>query len=285
MFAAKTVVRWGVLLVVVFATNGTSAQPPEVSIDELVSKISVLPRYNQWSLIEPELRPALKQVVRISREQRERLVHSGSPAERGVGIFVAEQRGDVAALLSYVRLLTDEASTLPYAQPTAAVGQYARRDQTVGEYLTAAYLEWFGVDVDSSPARFRRVLGDVTDPERFVQPWLVRLWRARGNAGETAKLKEQINALPEDVRWAVITLGYKRSVYTLEEARGLLADLSREIRQAILNRAELLPGEPLFRVNDGAYRRVVLEECGRLLGTPPGERSDHPRGASPTRRP
>ena len=268
MFTAGNVIRYGTLLAVAFAAASADAQALKTNTDQPVSKITVLPRYNQWTLIEPELRPALKKAVRMAPAQRERLVRSGTPAERGIGIFVADQQGDIAALLSYADLLEDRELTLPFALPTAGVGQHAQRDQTVGEYLTAAYVEWFGVDVDSSPARFKRLFADVSDPDRLVWPWIVRLRRAASDAKQTAQLKKDINALPEDVRWAVLTLGYKNSVYTREEARRLLANLSRVTRAAIVAGVNLLLDEPLFRRNDGALRRVALEECRKLLNAP-----------------
>jgi len=268
MFTSSNIGRYGTLLAVAFAAASANAQSLKTNADQLVSKITVLPRYNQWTLIEPELRPALKKAVRMTPAQREHLVRSGTPAERGIGIFVADQQGDIAALLSYADLLVDRESTLPFAQPTAHVGQHAQRDQTVGEYLTAAYVEWFGVDVDSSPARFKRLLADVSDPDRLVRPWIVRLRRAAGDAKQTAQLKKDINALPEEVRWAVLTLGYKNSLYTVAEARRLLASLSRPTRQAIVGGTNLLPDEPLFRMNDGALWRLTLAECRKLLNAP-----------------
>lgn len=268
MFTPRNVGRYGTLLAVAFAAASANAQLSETDVDQLVSKITVLPRYNQWVLIEPELRPALRQTVQITPAQREHLVRNGTPAERGIGIFVADQQGDIAALLSYADLLVDRERTLPFALPTAHDGQYARRDQTVAEYLTAAYLEWFGVDVDSAPTRFKRLLGDVSDPDRLVRPWIVRLRRAASDAKQTAQLKKDVNALPEEVRWAVLTLGYKNSLYTVAEARGLLASMSRPTREAIVGGTNLLPEEPLFRMNDGALWRVTLAECRKLLNAP-----------------
>jgi hypothetical protein len=268
MSTGRETLRCGILLAVILAVGSANARPPDEDVDELVSRINVLPRYNQWRLIEPELRPTLKEVVGMSLEQRERLVRAGTAAQRAVGIFVADQQGDIAALLSYADLLSDREATLPFAQPTAGVEQYARRGQTVGEYLSAAYVEWFGVDVDCSLARFKRFFGDVDEPNHLVHPWIVRLRRAAGDAQQTTRLKKQINALPEEVRWAVLTLGYQDSMYTPDEARKLVAALSPATREALAAGTELLPDEPLFRMNDGAYRRVLREQFRRLVGTP-----------------
>jgi hypothetical protein len=112
------------------------------------------------------------------------------------------------------------------------------------------------------------LLGNVSDPDRLVRPWTVRLRRAARDAKQTAELRKDVNTLPEDVRWAVLTLGCKHSVYTVAEARELLASLSRPTRQAIVAGTNLLPDEPLFRMNDGAFCRVTLEECRKLLNAP-----------------
>jgi hypothetical protein len=263
----KRVFQCSVLLSTVFAASGAAAQAPEPDLDEIVSQIKVLPRYNQWQLIEPALRSGLEAAARMPREQRERLVRAGNAGRRGIGIFVAGRQGDVAALLSYANLLDDREATLPFALPTAGVDQYAQRDQTVGDYLSATYLEWFGVDVDGSPARFKRLFGGLGDPNHLVYPWIVRLRRAASDTTKTAQLKQQIGVLPEQVRWAVLTLGYQNSVYTLEEARGLLAKLSPTLREALDDGDTLLPEEPLFRMNDGAMRRAVRDQFQRLVST------------------
>ncbi len=265
MLIRRRVFQCGVLLSTVFAVSGAAAQAPEPDLDEIVSQIKVLPRYNQWQLIEPALRSGLEAAARLPREQRERLLRADNAARRGIGIFIAGRQGDVAALLSYANLLDDREATLPFALPTAGVDQYAQRDQTVGDYLSATYLEWFGVDVDRSPARFKRLFGGLGDPNHLVHPWIVRLRRAAGNAKQTAQLKQQISALPEEVRWAVLTLGYQNSVYTLAEARELLAKLSPTLRKALGDGDTLLPDEPLFRMNHGAMRRVVREQFQRLV--------------------
>lgn len=268
MITGKGIIRCGILSAVVFAVGSADAQPTEADVDELVSRITVLPRYNQWGLIEPELRAELREAVRVSPDQRQRLVRKGTAAQRAVGIFVADQQGDIAALLSYADLLDDHEPTLPFAQPTAGPDQYAQRQQTVGQYLSAAYLEWFGVDVDASPTRFKCLFGDLGDPNHLVHPWIVRLRRAAGSAQQAAQLRKQINALPEEVRWAVLALGYKSSVYTLEETRKQLTKLSPATREAIDAGANLLPDEPLFRMNGGAFRRVLCEQFRRLVNAP-----------------
>ena len=254
-------------LIILCATT-LSAQTAGPDLDPQLAKVSVLPRYNQWTLVDPDLRPALKSVTTLTAEQRDALAASENADHRGIAIFIADQQGDIAALLSYARLLEDDALTLPYALPTAGVDQYAGGPQTVGEYLSAAYLEWFGVDVDHSAKRFKRFkryIGKVEDPTRLVKPWIVRLRRAAQDVKKTAELKKQIATLPDDVRWAVITLGYKDSVYTQAQARDLLTQLPQSTRQAIVRRENILPNEPLFKINRGALRRVLLDESQTLI--------------------
>lgn len=274
MSASRSIIGHGAQLVAALVVTATYAQsvrrlaPQRVDARTISAQLEVLPRHNQWSLVEPELRPALEAATRLSTRERERLVRSDDPRERGIGIFVTEQQGDLAALLACADLLDDHALTCPYAANTAAVGQYARHEQTVSQYLTATYLEWFGVDIDGSPARFKRLFGEDLDPEHLVRPWIVRLQRARDSAALTTRIKRQIEMLPDEVRWAVVTLAYQSSLYTAEQARGVLATLARPTRAAILDGAELLPEEPLFLTNDGTWRRVALEECRKLLNPP-----------------
>jgi len=233
--------------------------------DQLAAQVQVLPRYHQWTLVEPAERAALRAVAGIEAARRDRLVRQGDGVQRGIGIFVADQQGEVEALLAYADLLADTEATLPYALPVATPDEYAVGPQTVGEYLTAAYLEWFGVDVDGSPARFKALFADVADPQDLVQPWIVRLRRVADNRVRTAELKSRIAELPQRVRWAVVTLAHKDSLYSTAEARAVLGGLSASTRQLILNGGNPLPTEPLLRVNDGAFARVLLGDARTLL--------------------
>lgn len=240
-----------------------AAQPPVPM--EVLDRIEVVPRGNQWTLIPPEARPALRQVVAMTSAQRDALVQSKDARLRGIGLFVAEQQGDIAFLLSLSHLLDDRTPTVPYARPVAHEGGYAQANQTVADYLSSIYAVWFGVDVDKSRKRFDKLIGRVADPKHLVRPWIVRLRRAGDDKDKVAALKTQVATLPEDVRWAVLTLGYKNSLYTPDEARTALNTLSADTRDALQGRQDLLPDEPLFRVNDGLFRKTLLTDCRRLL--------------------
>ena len=259
----------GLALAVALAAVRASAEidsPPDA-----VAKITVVPRHNQWPLIDPDQRQAIRDVVEISAADRDRLIQHGDARERGIGIFITEQQGDLKLLLSIARLLDDREPTIPYALPTATPEEYATQTQTVAEYLSSVYLEWFGVDVDRSVEKFEELLGGVTDSSRLVRPWIVRLRRARADSQVTAQIKQLVTQLPEEVRWAVVTLGYSNSLYTEPEARLILSKLSAPIKNAIQSEERLLPNEPLFRMRAGTYRTLTLKRCQRLLSPPAGQ--------------
>jgi|GEM_PF-1737956 len=258
-------VKVNLIAVTLLASCATIANAQTTDIGALTARVGVLPRLNQWTLIEPDSRPALKDVAKLSNEQRDALARSDSPVDRSIAIFIADQQGDVAALLSYARMLDDQRPGLPYAARVAGVDQYDRSDQSVAEYLTSAYLDWFGVDVDSSIKRFERYFAEVDESDNLVKPWIVRLRRAKHDAGKTADLKQHITTLPADVRWAVVTLGYKESVYTSKQARKLLSQLPPATRRAVDIRDNILPDEPLFKINRGSMRRLLLDESRSLL--------------------
>jgi hypothetical protein len=226
--------------------------------------VRVVPRQNQWSLIEPAQRDVLKRLAATPVAVRDVLLSSGDARECGIGIFIAEQQGDLAVLLSVSHLLANHAATVPYAAPLAQAGEYGTREQTVAEYLTSVYLEWFGVDVDKSLKRFDELLRPVKDhPQDLVQPWLVRLRRARSDERAIAEIKAEANKLPEETRWAVITLGYNSSLYTKSEARAALARLSEKVQQSLRARATLPATEPLFRST--SFRDAVLQQYDELI--------------------
>jgi hypothetical protein len=230
---------------------------------DAVPAVRVVPRQNQWTLVEPEQRVILTRVVQMPAAQRDQLLRSSDARLRGIGIFIAEQQGDLAALLALSNLLTDGAATVPFAVPVAQPGQYRVRGQTVADYLTTVYLDWFGVDVDKSKERFDDLLGPVKDtPQKLVQPWLVRLRRARADESALAKIKAAVVELPEEVRWAVVTLGYSSSLYTKTEARTVLAALSEKTREALHRRVTLPATEPLFR--SPSFHAAVLRQYAEL---------------------
>ena len=84
------------------------------------------------------------------------------------------------------------------------------------------------------------MFGEVTDSSRLVRPWIVRLRRARNDAEATTQITRLVAQLPEEVRWAVVTLGYSNSLYTEPEARALLSELSAPVKNAIQNEKRLL---------------------------------------------
>jgi hypothetical protein len=229
-----------------------------------VASVRVVPRHNQWTLVDPEQRAILTKIVQMPVAERDQLLRRGDARLRGIGIFIAEQQADLAALLALSDLLADNAATVPYAAPLAQVGEYGVHDQTVAEYLTTVYLDWFGVDVDKSKERFGDLLGPVKDtPQNLVQPWIVRLRRAGADEGAVAEIKQRVAELPEEVRWAVVTLGYSNSLYTQSEARPLLAALSEQTRGVLRTRGKLLPNEPLLRST--SFRDAVLRQYEELV--------------------
>lgn len=245
-----------------------AAVSPSVGIDSAsdeIARITAVPRHNQWSLIDPDQHQALRNIIKTPTPDRDRLIRLGDARERGIGIFIAEQQSDLDLLLSIAHLLDDDDPTIPYALPTAMPEDYATQTQTVAEYLSSVYLEWFGVDVDGSTEKFAELFGDVTDSSRLVRPWIVRLRRARDDSETTTQIKKRMALLPEEVRWAVVTLGYYNGFYTEPEARTILSKLSAPIKNAIQGEERLLPEEPLFRMNRGTYRTLALERCRRLL--------------------
>ncbi len=251
---------WLGFLLPVLATAAEPGGPAEA-----LAKVQAVPRQNQWTLVDPQQRPVLKTLVQMPAAERDRLLSSDDARLRGIGIFITEQQGDIARLLSLSPLLSDNSPTVAYFMPVAHPGEYPTAAQTVAEYLTTVYLEWFGVDVDRSQQRFDELLGPGQDrPADFVQPWIVQLRRAADDAART-RIKENVGKLPEEVRWAVLTLGYSNSLYTKAEAGAQLAALSPQLRENLRARLPLLPNEPLF--HSTSFRAAVMRVYGELSGS------------------
>jgi hypothetical protein len=233
---------------------------------DVLAQVRAVPRHNEWGCVAPEQRPALKSLIEMPAAERDQLLRSDDARLRGIAIFITEQQGDLATLLSLRALLADNAPTVPFAAPAAHVGDYPVSQQTVAAYLTAVYKEWFGADVDNSPERFDTLLGPTKDqPQSLVQPWIVRLRRAGADEKTAAEVKQRIAALPDELRWAVVTLGYSDSLYSSDEARTLLSTLSAPVQGRLRAREALLPNEPLFQ--SSSFRSTVLRVYEELTGS------------------
>jgi hypothetical protein len=231
------------------------------AVIDAAADITVVAHSDHWTLVPSEQRNALDELrdAEVDARTIESLARSLDPMHRGLAILLADQRGDVETMLRLSFLLEDDALTIPRAAPTAGVGEYAALPQTVGEYLSATYHHWFGVDVDGSPRRFARTLAPVAEPDHLVRPWIVRLLRARGDAKQTDQLREQIAELPDDVQAAVIALGHRMSLFTTEDARQRLAPLA-----AAVNR---LPAttDPMLTQGEGELAALVHREATALI--------------------
>ncbi|MBL1216241.1 MAG: hypothetical protein D8M59_01960 [Planctomycetes bacterium] len=223
-------------------------------------EITALPRDNQWSLIPPTDRPALRQAATADAETLTALLTSDDPDDIGLAIFIADQQADIESLLSANHLLENESLTLPFALPLAQPNAYEAQAQTVSEYLTAVYHHWFGVDVDGSLPRFASLIGEVENPDHLIGPWLVTLVRAESDEKRLTALKADIDRLPDHVRWAVITVGWCDSVYTQSEAVQALSDTDLNVLADIREGKPLLPSEPLFRASD-SYRKALYRRA------------------------
>lgn len=264
----RQIITTGLILFMLIGVGFTELnQDQDSKLVDRINGIKVIARANQWSLILPDNHPVLKEVIKLKKAARDQLVNEGDAQQRGIGLFIADQQGDIAALLAWEELLDDKELTVSYALPLAQPEEYAAGEQTVSEYLNSIYHDWIGVDVDGSRKRFAKLIGEIDKPELLIHPWIVKLKRARGDAKVTKSLKNEIEKLPEEVRWAVITIGWCDSLYIKDEAQKLLAGTSPVLRKqiqsddsGIMNLSE----EPMFRASS-AYYSAVINKCRLLL--------------------
>ena len=226
--------------------------------------VSAIPRWNQWSLLDADQRRALRlRVARSSRADWVRLVQEGGGPERGLGLFLADQHGDVAALLTWCGLLEDHRETLPYPLPNAWSGPMVTHSQTVSGYLTTLYLAWFGVDVDGDRARCEAFLGGLETPDVPVRPWIERLLRARDDA-ERHRLKRVLLELPEPERAVVLLLAFEHDLMNRDEVcdawNGIRAGLRADLEAGVA----VLPDEPMFRAQGPRFLSRLAAVANRL---------------------
>lgn len=266
--------------------------------DDLLRKVEVLPQ--PWFSLaseDAEQTLLLKELVQLPSDQLKEMLERGTARERGAAVFAMAERGDLEALLAASSSLDDLEETVPVAV-FPALGGYQRKPQTVGELLARAYDYWFGMGAPTSLEQFRASqLASIGNAEQLAYPWVVRLRRARMLRLEGEKCKEftigltqlgereirdvkaRIEKLPESLRWVVVTMAYlegkqiehreENRYYTEQEARRLLASLSLEQRQLILDHNVDLTFDARTRdAADGQEASRLVEEAIRLIKEP-----------------
>lgn len=227
-----------------------------------------------WTSVPQAQQAALAELVRAAPEELERLLASEDPIDRGLGIFILEQRGDLRALIEHSNLLLDERPTVPLAAISAVSGHYPSSPQTVSDYMRRAYYVWFGIFV-LVPADVDRLLGDVPDFSTLAQPWRVRLQRAAAGGPASvalgvsdAQVKAQVRNLEPELRWLVVMLGRADGLYTDQEAIALIGELPQEIIESAV-RGSIRPGIAIGlpaagRAGTRAVERAADMGCGVL---------------------
>ncbi len=255
------------------ATGSRGAEEPAEALHQpdngarpcSVEHVKAIPRWHQWSLLDPGSRKTLQCLVtRSSVQQRERLVWHGTARERGLGLFLADQQQDVAALFSYCPLLQDERDTLPYALPVASVGATAVQRQTVSAYLNTLYLEWVGVDMDGDRSRCEDYLGRVPDPEHLVRPWVVRLLRAGGDQYTLSRWQRAVARLPEMEQGVIILLAAGDDLLDAQTSCRNWLRLSPVARDGLLAGALAVLDDPLVWARGERFSAQVSKRARQL---------------------
>lgn len=284
-------------LLLVVLTHGQVEVPIET-----LNRIDVLPR--NWSSSfdnSPEEQRLMLELIEMPREQRERLLSSDDSRDRGIGLFVTSEQGDLKCLLELHDWLADKRPTIPDAGLNKAITPPGERSfelkgRTLGWYVCGEYFMWFGVYV-STPGEFAlSPLSRIENPDLLVRPWLVRLNRIRNIAHlETTtdktrdkmtagvnEIKSRIAALPEEIRWAVVMEAHWAAqtrepdgwdqYYSEKEAREILRSLSDPLREKIRSGTADLKFEPNYWDYDrGEYKErapKLMQAAARLLEEP-----------------
>lgn len=219
----------------------------------------------QWQSVPVDERPILAAACAIEDHQLDQMLDQGTAEERGLALFVLDQRGDIERLMELCELLDDARMTIPSTDVNGVNNTYSCKRQSIAGQVSNIYHTWFGV-VPHDIAEFEALIGDA-DPDTFVTVWVWRLYRAttdpvyvqhmpRYISGldipESAVIDrnsvlEAVKHLPADLRWVVACVAYSLEVgtYDLESKRAVLKtiidkDLAAEL---VASAAEELGGQ------------------------------------------
>lgn len=258
--------------------------------------VKALPHPAYMNLFTDDEREALDRLLSISDEQLDILLNSDDPRKIGLRIHVVDARGDLRRLLELAPLLEDDRATVPMMaliqpEPSSILltppnkGDYNTYQTTVAKFLAGEYALWFGRSIVihtpeqeevlrgrfgpsmggyGAMGQFERTLGKVEDPELMVHPWIRRLRRAAsyGTPKQLEAVKEQVQRLPPELRWAVLASAHTEfrfagasSGYTKNELVDEFRRLPPALRQA--------PAEQLAASTDPTLTKEWLDEMRR----------------------
>lgn len=245
------------------AVWGCACAAAGTSILEAVHQLSAVssdPAY--WNQIVPSNdRQRLELIADCTPEEIDRLLQSDDPREVGAGIFALSAQGNVRQLLELKALLDDARVTIP--RPVPVSRGYKVREQSVGALLGGAICTWTGLPgLDAEGEMLRALHERYPDPEALITPWLVRLRLVQSDAAAREAVIEQVEALPESLRWAVATMAWNNGKYlTEDEARRILAGLSDETKRAIVERRPMQVRDPALPDREVRNRQMMIAEA------------------------
>jgi hypothetical protein len=245
--------------------NNAPARDDTVNISVRMTGITELPRFGRLDLLDKTSEAALRHLDPMTTRDLVQLVRHGNPIEIGFGIFAASQARNVAALLSFHPLLDDDELTLPYPLPVAFLEQHATHTQTISEYLSATYLEWFGIDVDGSSARFHDYFSAVYNADHLTKPWILRMQNCGTDSSCLSNVISRINELPNLVQGYIALLAYRESIFSVGMTQSRLCKLGKDTVQALEFPGNLESLDPMLQANDGMMAESLARLCRNLL--------------------
>lgn len=238
-YSARSLAHWptGVLVLSLVLTSGA---PCAAQAIPGLTRPSVLPRadFFGWRFANPDNYTAVKQACQLTDPQIDALLHSEDPLDRGLGIFLLDQRCDFRGLLLARHLLDDHAQSIPSVAGCTGVlvGEFPSGEpQTVHDYIRHALGYFLGENPDTQ-AELDALLAGVADPDSLAYAWVRRLDRAAGMTPEflarpdihaggplpcvpmEADVKAGVQALPADIRWVVVSSAKTRRQYSYSDA-------------------------------------------------------------------
>lgn len=217
----------------------------------------------------------------------EAMLQSSDAGMRVLGIVLASDMGHLELLYDHASLLDDHAvSTIPridvlqyqldrgvHADRALDIEIYPVEWPVVSNEMANAITLWYRVPQlklrDGGHKLFQQYFLE-QDPYNYLFPWVHMLekeWQRLGRKGpayvlddngnvvdyksiDNAKMiaiKERINGLREELRWAVIAAAHEQGFYTHCEMAEMYINLSASLKRMLQIRKNTLPHEPAFQ--------------------------------------
>jgi hypothetical protein len=219
----------------------------------IVSRVEMISRSDVYFLsadpgrwLGPRTVQDLRRLLLLTPDQVSQLAASSDGRKQSLAIFILWQRGETRELLTIAEKLIDsQRAAVPYRVDSDSAEPRWTEKQTVGEYTRCILGQWVGglPSKRFPPSEFFSCALQTGECERFVDPWIWRLGRAKqyGTPAESERVLSLVREIPTDAQAVVVTLAVQDGLIDSGVARKIVQSLPSDATEVIRSRSDFLP--------------------------------------------